>query len=105
MPKPGQGERGWGSDQLRTLCVSPGGGQKNCVAAELGCGQIASGGHWVSLLGGLRLCAGINLQIFFFSFFLEPRLQHTEVPRLWVEWELQLPAYATAIAMPDPSCV
>ena len=26
-----------------------------------------------------------------------------EVPRLWVKLELQLPAYATAIATPDPS--
>ena len=25
-----------------------------------------------------------------------------EVPRLGVEWELQLPAYATATATPDP---
>ena len=28
-----------------------------------------------------------------------------EVPRLAVESELQLPAYATAIAMPDLSCI
>ena len=28
-----------------------------------------------------------------------------EVPRLGVELELQLPAYATATAMTDPSCV
>ena len=31
-----------------------------------------------------------------------------EVPRLvikWVELELQLPAYATATAMPVPSCI
>ena len=27
---------------------------------------------------------------------------HMEVPRLGVKLELQLPAYATAIAMPDP---
>ena len=30
---------------------------------------------------------------------------HMEVPRLGVESELQLPAYITATAMPDPSCV
>ena len=30
-------------------------------------------------------------------------MQHREVPRLRVESELQLPAYATAIAMQDPS--
>ena len=32
-------------------------------------------------------------------------LQHVEVPRLEVESELQPPAYATATAMPDLSCV
>ena len=30
---------------------------------------------------------------------------HVEVPRLGVELELQLPAYAMATAMPGPSCV
>ena len=30
-------------------------------------------------------------------------MQHVEVPRLGVELELQLPAYAMAIATPDPS--
>ena len=30
-------------------------------------------------------------------------LQHMEVPRLGVESELQLPAYTTATATPDPS--
>ena len=28
-----------------------------------------------------------------------------EVPRLWVKSELQLAAYAIAIATPDPSCI
>ena len=31
--------------------------------------------------------------------------QHMEVPRLGVECELQLPAYTTATAIPDPSRV
>ena len=35
--------------------------------------------------------------------FLGPNPRHVEVPRLGVESELQLPAYATATAMPDPS--
>ena len=35
--------------------------------------------------------------------FLGPHLWHMEVPRLGVESELQLLAYATAIAMPDLS--
>ena len=37
--------------------------------------------------------------------FLGPHPQHMEVPRLGVEWELQVPAYATATEIPDPSCV
>ena len=36
-------------------------------------------------------------------FFLGPHLQHMEVPRLGVEWELQLPA--TPIATRDPGHV
>ena len=40
---------------------------------------------------------------FFFFLLLGPHLHHMEVPRLRVESELQLPAYTTAIAMPDPS--
>ena len=43
-------------------------------------------------------------QLFFF-FFLGPHLQHMEIPRLGVELELQLPAYNTATAMPDPSSI
>ena len=36
-----------------------------------------------------------------FFFFLQPHLWHTEVPRLGVKLELQLPAYATVTAMQD----
>ena len=43
-------------------------------------------------------------QIFFF-FFLWPYLQYMEIPRLGVESELQLLAYATATATRDPSRV
>ena len=39
--------------------------------------------------------------IFFFS--LGPHPRHTEVPRQGVQLELQLPAYTTATATPDPS--
>ena len=40
---------------------------------------------------------------FFFSFcFLGPFLWHMEVPNLGVESELQLPAYTTATATPEP---
>ena len=40
---------------------------------------------------------------FLFFCFLGPHLWHVEVPRLWVEWELQLPAYTTATAAWDVS--
>ena len=39
--------------------------------------------------------------VFFFS--LGPYLQRMEVPRLGVEWELQLPAYTTTTATQDLS--
>ena len=39
--------------------------------------------------------------ILYFTFvFLGPHLWHTEVPRLGVKPDLQLPAYATATAIP-----
>ena len=49
-----------------------------------------------------------RLTIWRFSFFIffvfsGPYPQHMEVPRLGVQLELQLPAHATATAMPDPS--
>ena len=40
---------------------------------------------------------------FLFLFFLWPHLWHMDVPCLGVKSELQLPAYATAKAMPDLS--
>ena len=33
---------------------------------------------------------------------LGPHPWYMEVPRLGVKWKLQLPAYTTATAMPDP---
>ena len=47
----------------------------------------------------------MRLNIFFsFSFFfLGLHLGHMDVPRLGVNWELQLPAYTTATATPDAS--
>ena len=48
----------------------------------------------------------LNTISFSFSFsFLRLHLWHTEVARLGRELELQLPAYNTAPAMPDPSHV
>jgi len=47
------------------------------------------------------------LFVFFLFYFLGLRLGHMEVPRLGVQWELQLPAYttATATATSDLRCV
>ena len=39
---------------------------------------------------------------FFFFFLFRTAPQHMEVPRIGVELKLQLLAYATATAMPDP---
>ena len=41
--------------------------------------------------------------VFIIFFFLGPHLQHMEVPGQGIESELQLQAYATGTAMPDPS--
>ena len=48
----------------------------------------------------LTLREGRKLEFFFF---LQLYLQHMEVPGLRVELELQLQAYLTATAVPDPS--
>ena len=52
----------------------------------------------------LELLVFSNIFVSFFLF-LGPHLQHMEVPRLGVESEQQLPAYATATAMLDLSCI
>ena len=44
-----------------------------------------------------------QMKINFFFFFLWPHLRHMEEPRLGSKSELQLPAYTTATAMPNPS--
>ena len=46
-----------------------------------------------------------NVPHFNLILFLGLRLQHMEIPRLGIQSELQLPAYTTATATPDPSCV
>ena len=43
--------------------------------------------------------------LFFFFFFLGLHLLHMEVPRLKIKSELQLPAYITATATLDLSCI
>ena len=59
---------------------------------------------------GILFCVfKIHLKLYLFIYlflsfvFLGPHLRHMEVPRLGVQSELQLPAYATATAMSDPS--
>ena len=54
-----------------------------------------------SILNLFVLC--LVSSAFFFFFFLGLHPQHKEIPRPGVELELQLPAYASATAMPDPS--
>ena len=56
----------------------------------------------------LRRKKGMNEaeeKLFFGGVFLGLHLRHMEVPRLGVELELQLPAYLTATATPDPNNV
>ena len=45
----------------------------------------------------------IGFYFIYFFIFLGPHPHHTEVSRLGVKSELQLPSYTTATAMPDPS--
>jgi len=65
---------------------------------------------WIQKVWGLQLCSFFS-RLFWLFFcvcllpFLGLHLQHMEVPRLGVQSELQLLAYATATAMPDLSCV
>ena len=51
------------------------------------------------------MMAIIGSFFFFFFVFLGLHPRHMEVPSLGVQSELQLPAYARATTMPDPSCV
>ena len=52
-----------------------------------------------------NLAKDAPLEISFFFSFLELHLQQMEVPGLGVESVMQLPAYTTATAMPDPTCI
>ena len=52
----------------------------------------------------LCVCVYICVYIYIF-FFLGLPLQHMELPRLGVRWELQLPTYTRATAMQAPSHV
>ena len=74
-------------------------------------------GGWMKALSGYMPKSGITRSyassifsglgalffFFFFFFFLGSNPRHMEVPRLGVQLERQLPAYATATATRDPS--
>ena len=69
------------------------------------CKTISGGGvgkgsehpQQTSTLAGMGMAGLLKKGQSFFPFcFLGPHLWHMEVPRLGVEWELQLPAYTTA---------
>ena len=59
----------------------------------------------IILLLSFVLFFGVFSFCFVLFVFLGPHLRHMEVPRLGVWLELLLPAYATASATPNPSCV
>ena len=71
--------------------------------------QRAVSNRMVKADNGICIQLRQNLWFFFlfFSFCFSSGLLlwHMEVPRLESESELQLPAYAIATAMPDPSCL
>ena len=60
---------------------------------------------WLSTNQDCRFLIIILPDFFFLFCFLGQQVQHMEVPRRGVELELQLPAYTTATAMPDSSCI
>ena len=70
-------------------------------------GTLVGGTMWPSLFSPEirpRICF-FGLFLFLSFIFLGPCLSHMEVPRLRVQLELQLLAYTTATATPDPSHV
>ena len=89
----------WLSDSIQ--------GPPTFLLAVLSALDLSSGlslpGHKVSEAVPTLTCSPANIQKGLFFFFLEPHPQHREVPRLGVQLELQLLAYATATARPDPS--
>ena len=63
--------------------------------------------NFLLLLFGWLVCFSFSFLLFFcFCFFvLGPYLQYVEIPRLGVQSDLQLPAYTTATATRDLSCI
>ena len=86
------------------LTLRPSGMVEWSAGVEMG--KIAQGAlQFAGLQGHLQTCLEGWTLFFFFLAFLGLHLWHMEVPRLGEESELQLPATATATAMPDPSHV
>ena len=56
-------------------------------------------------LENVLLNTGLEHLYLFIFCFLGPHSQHMEFPRLEAKMELQLPAYTSATAMWDPSCI
>ena len=62
--------------------------------------------HTQNILLNLNDTFNVKIYLFIYGFvFSEPHPRHMEGPRLGVQLELQLPAYITATATPDPSRV
>ena len=59
--------------------------------------------HQVLFLENISLVLYLLTYLVVVVVFLGLNPWHMEVPRLGVQWELQLPAYATGTAVPDPS--
>ena len=74
------------------------------VSAEVGQGKNRNRRQWDSWNPGVW-CRWHLLCLYVFPLCFCLSKQHMEVPRLGVESELQLPAYTTATATPDPSHV
>ena len=60
---------------------------------------------WMNFFTGVYFIEIADNFFFFFLVFLGSHPWHMEAPKLGVESELQLQAYALAIAIPDPSQV
>ena len=71
------------------------------MVAFLGIEYPQDNRYWVKTI----IAIFFIFKFYLFFVFLGPYPRHMEIPRLGVELELQLPAYATATAMWDPSCV
>ena len=61
---------------------------------------IYCGNHFTMYVGQIII---LYIYLFIYLFILGLHLKHMEVPRLGIESQMKMPAYATATATPDPS--